>query len=457
MKKYIPALICFLLFIVLLQKASAMDGYRREIHLVETNMPYLYFPTGEGVYIIKSGYETVYYPFADSSGRSKPTYQFYSAGFPIIDVVCNRGFTPASYVAATTNVGDSNLLLYVDRNGTTDITPAFIAKGSKSRIEQIEMQNGDGLLPSKYALSVFLSVSGSHAGVYRHSQMTSATKHYPEWTKIFDGPVNFISADAYGYEFVICYDDSLGNSHVIISEDKGICEKWRELYSTNKFRITNIERSGNFYCIYGKEMLAISTDNAATWTERRTPFAISDIVYTKTNYGEVSYNEIYAAEASDTISRMWLSQDLGATWSVQHTIADDPTGIVDMCLGTNCAYSFVMYTGVGKIYSLLHDYGNIRGNKDREILFNGTATAIGKEIKPDALDFVVTPADGGCLVTLDTDTGEWTATLYNSNGVTVAQQQGNGSEIFLSTDSKGTHILVVKAGGRVVKKKIQLR
>ena len=69
----------------------------------------------------------------------------------------------------------------------------------------------------------------------------------------------------------------------------------------------------------------------------------------------------------------------------------------------------------------------------------------------------VTPADDGCFVTLGSDAVEWTATLYNSNGVTVAQQQGNGSEIFLPTDSKGTHILVVKAGGRVVKKKIMLR
>ena len=69
----------------------------------------------------------------------------------------------------------------------------------------------------------------------------------------------------------------------------------------------------------------------------------------------------------------------------------------------------------------------------------------------------ITPTDGGCLVTLGSDAVEWTATLYNSNGVTVAQQQGNGNEAFLSTDSKGTHILVVKAGGRVVKKKIMLR
>ena len=49
------------------------------------------------------------------------------------------------------------------------------------------------------------------------------------------------------------------------------------------------------------------------------------------------------------------------------------------------------------------------------------------------------------------------ATLYNSNGVCVAQKEGAGSEIFLPADSKGTHILVVKAGGRVVKKKIALK
>ena len=51
----------------------------------------------------------------------------------------------------------------------------------------------------------------------------------------------------------------------------------------------------------------------------------------------------------------------------------------------------------------------------------------------------------------------WSAMLYNSNGIRVAQKEGAGSEMFLSTDSKGTHILVVKAGDRVVKKKIALK
>jgi len=64
---------------------------------------------------------------------------------------------------------------------------------------------------------------------------------------------------------------------------------------------------------------------------------------------------------------------------------------------------------------------------------------------------------GGLSVNIGADIPQWSATLYNSNGICVAQKEGAGSEIFLSADSKGTHILVVKAGGRVVKKKIVLK
>ena len=63
----------------------------------------------------------------------------------------------------------------------------------------------------------------------------------------------------------------------------------------------------------------------------------------------------------------------------------------------------------------------------------------------------------GLLVNIGINVPQWSATLYNSNGICVAQKEGDDSEIFLSTDSKGTHILVVKTGGRVIKKKIALR
>ena len=74
-----------------------------------------------------------------------------------------------------------------------------------------------------------------------------------------------------------------------------------------------------------------------------------------------------------------------------------------------------------------------------------------------ANEILVQSSQGGLSVNIGADIPLWSATLYNSNGICVAQKEGTGSEMFLSTDSKGTHILVVKAGGRVVKKKIALK
>ena len=60
------------------------------------------------------------------------------------------------------------------------------------------------------------------------------------------------------------------------------------------------------------------------------------------------------------------------------------------------------------------------------------------------------------MVTLPCDAA-WSVTLSNSAGVTVARFSGEGSEIILPATSKGTHILVVNAGGRVVKKKVFIK
>ena len=61
---------------------------------------------------------------------------------------------------------------------------------------------------------------------------------------------------------------------------------------------------------------------------------------------------------------------------------------------------------------------------------------------------------GECVVTLPYASA-WSATLYNSMGAAVARRSGEGSEIILPATSKGTHILVLNVGGRVVKKKVQ--
>ncbi|MBR2607416.1 MAG: hypothetical protein IKC70_05745 [Bacteroidaceae bacterium] len=77
-----------------------------------------------------------------------------------------------------------------------------------------------------------------------------------------------------------------------------------------------------------------------------------------------------------------------------------------------------------------------------------------RKIFPDEISF--TQRGGECVVTLPLDAA-WSATLSNSAGVTVARCSGEGSEIILPATSKGTHILVVNAGGRVVKKKVFIK
>ena len=63
---------------------------------------------------------------------------------------------------------------------------------------------------------------------------------------------------------------------------------------------------------------------------------------------------------------------------------------------------------------------------------------------------------GECVVTLPY-ADAWSVTLYNSVGAAVARRSGEGSEIILPATSKGTHILVVNADGRVVKKKVFIK
>ena len=77
--------------------------------------------------------------------------------------------------------------------------------------------------------------------------------------------------------------------------------------------------------------------------------------------------------------------------------------------------------------------------------------------KISASEISFTQQGSECIVTLPADVAAWEAALSNSVGVTVARRSGEGSEIILPATSKGTHILVVKAGGRVMKKKVFIK
>ena len=114
---------------------------------------------------------------------------------------------------------------------------------------------------------------------------------------------------------------------------------------------------------------------------------------------------------------------------------------------------FDTYSGMtdNNLYSLICcvDPGNDTLYVNRDLLY---LLETGNEnISADEISF--TQQGGECVVTLPLDAA-WEVTLSNSSGVTVARRSGEGSEIILPATSNATHILVIKAGGRVVKKKV---
>ena len=71
-------------------------------------------------------------------------------------------------------------------------------------------------------------------------------------------------------------------------------------------------------------------------------------------------------------------------------------------------------------------------------------------------DIPIKQQDGECIVTLP-DAAKWSATLYNSNGIAVARKAGEGSEIILSAESKGVHILLLDIDGKEYTKKVVMK
>jgi hypothetical protein len=123
----------------------------------------------------------------------------------------------------------------------------------------------------------------------------------------------------------------------------------------------------------------------------------------------------------------------------------------------NTLMFFDTYSGMtgNNIYSLICcvDPGNDTLYVNRDLLYM-LETGVDK-ISADEVSF--TQQGSECIVTLPADVAAWEATLSNSVGVTVARRSGEGSEIVLPATSKGTHILVIKADGRVVKKKVYIK
>lgn len=65
--------------------------------------------------------------------------------------------------------------------------------------------------------------------------------------------------------------------------------------------------------------------------------------------------------------------------------------------------------------------------------------------------------DDVCSFSITGDVSSWNLTLYNSNGVTVYKDSGNGSEIVLPVTSVGLHVLMINVNGKQYTEKIFIK
>ena len=110
-------------------------------------------------------------------------------------------------------------------------------------------------------------------------------------------------------------------------------------------------------------------------------------------------------------------------------------------------------TGGGQELLCMHEGDSIIYLSNEGTCYKSSKTVI-NNISADEVSF--TQQGDECVVTLPCDAA-WSAILTNSVGFTVARCSGEGSEIILPATSKGTHILVVNVGGKVVKKKVLIK
>ena len=87
------------------------------------------------------------------------------------------------------------------------------------------------------------------------------------------------------------------------------------------------------------------------------------------------------------------------------------------------------------------------------IYYKSSETAI-DGISADKLS--IKQQGGECIVTLPS-TAKWNATLYSSNGTAVARKAGEGCEIILPAESKGTYILLLNIDGKQYTKKVVIK
>ena len=291
-------------------------------------------------------------------------------------LVMKSDFAEMKMLAVT---GENHLIMSEDGGCTfTDITPSFVNDASKTAITHMDSYV-DGSIGNDSPNRVFLSCAGDNAGIYYSSDLCKS------WEKIYEGSVDLFTAYAC-YEdtlLVIGYTDTENTAHICTSTDNGA--SWKPLYSKPEAQASGVTfHPGvgvSMMCIYGENLLAMTTDKGKTWTEMTALPSIVDVSFQYNNTCE-----IYAAVNDESAMGLWNSQNLGQTWTCACTL---PTQSLDPIIDMEVSfYDIYMLTQSGHLYYITYHKNKYEYVYDYKTLFSGVNTLPLDELQTSYYDLM---------------------------------------------------------------------
>lgn len=346
------ALISIVLTLALLPCRHAImaeDGTHRlgKIQFVEEGGKAIYSTGSEGLrkywnrYLGREWYKTVYV-----DGTSTKDFQ-------IISDITSETRT----LIVTTDADGDNLLINSenDRESFVDVTPTFIKETDNATICRIySYAEGYGYGHGD-SNKVFLSCLGDGAGLYYSPDLCTS------WTKVFDGNIDFFTANYKDTLIMVGYTDDEHTTHICISNDDGTT--WSELYAKDNTHVTGAiihpNKHINLMCIYGDSILAITNDDGMTWKDTALPAGTVDIAFQYHND-----NELYAAVNGEDGMSLWHSKDMGESWECIYTLQSESLDAIidmdvyyyDICCLTRSGYVYRFFQWREDEFELLNDF-----------------------------------------------------------------------------------------------------